>query len=322
MQNLQFALEFGHKNIVIRFNDSNSFHTVGEGAPWESVPFMNAITHLMNKENPLYAVMEAGMYLHKSLPEIVDMLKNGNVGLVSHVVLEEMIEARLVRRDLEIKPGVYRLAWNGLFLTASDMPYRPYDPNESAQVAHNRDAFKLFMAFETIRKAAEQGKNIRLLTTEKLQPRVEFFHKLYGLFLAGDFTTLAAEVKKGIDKAKLYETVKHYGKRSAAAVEKGKEFAAPESLETLTGTVAAASLVGKKVQFVMGTTTLPIEWTVTDGVTVVEESVINLGDIAATMKERGVKLHVVVAEGEQPAEKKAPRKARTPRKNVPVAITE
>lgn len=329
MQTFNFNLEFGNKNVVIRFNDSNKMHVVGENAPWESIPYMNAVSHLMNVEAPLYEVMDEGLYLHHDLMTIANGMPSKNVGYATHPVVKQMVETALLRRDLELKPGIYRLKWNGLFLTAEDLPFRVYDPNESAQVGHDRDAFQLIMAFETMRKAIAGGFNIRLLTSEKLQKRVDFLKAVHALFVAGDYAGVAAKIKGGVDRKATYDTLRDYSKRSANAVTQGKGFELPETVAVIgNDAVPTPEMIGKAIHFVSNGTTLPVEYTVTEGQTDLEKSLLNVGDMVASAKARNLKIFVVskeeaAADEQAPVAAKAPRKSsRKARVNVPVEITE
>jgi hypothetical protein len=313
-------IEWGNKNALLIFDAESKKQPMkvgitksGDPVQWETEPYFNALNILMNVNHPWFKVMEEGLYLHQTLEEIMEGTKNENCGYMSHNQLTAMVTSTMIRRDLDILPGIYRLKWNGMFFTAADMPYQPYDQAEANWVKHNREAVQLVLALENLRKSAQLGQNVRLFWSEKMQPRANQVALNYGDYLNGNFEAINERIQKGIAAAIAWRQLANNSNRVDKAREDGKELPKlSDSFRLVEGEIVPSELVGKTIQFVNNGTTSPAQWTVTQDTDDLQGRQISLDVINATLAQnKGMKIGVV---GDEPVTPKRPASKR--RKNA------
>jgi hypothetical protein len=280
-----FTLEFGHKNVLVRFSQDEKVKVHVVDQPFKSKSIANALTAMMIG---YYPVQEDGLYMHKTLEEVYQSLGDKNVGYATGKKLVEMVASGLVSRNKEVSPiGIYRLLWDGFRLSAAELVYREYADDEPMYASHDRKARAMIENLEWLKRAFAMGVNVRLLYTEA--DEVLFAEKMeqYQLFIAGDLEGLKARVNEGVANAQTYNTMKHYVNLAEKAAGKNTPFEIKKDFVvcTLDGQeLEPSALIGETIQFAMGMTVMNKPY-------IVDEA--NLSSVIATLKARNLK--VVIA---------------------------
>jgi len=292
MYQINFTLEFGHKNVLVKFNADGhapEWKFGLNGRSFESVAFCNAIGEMINVSSPKFKVVSPGLYLHAALSEVREGPQNDNVGYALSPQVEELLAAHeLTYRDGVLPNELYRVRFDGLVkVFVSLLSVKDYVDGEPDYERHNRAAYALIKNLEALRKADARKVNIRLFYTEKDSGRFDLLKVQWDLFLAGKFDELADNIAKGVAGAQAYNSMVHYDRISKKATEKGMPFAAKAGIvvtEFGGESVDVQELVGRAIQFVYRSQLLNTRYTVTDE---------NLNSILSTIKARGYQVAFV-----------------------------
>jgi len=329
MENNNLKLIFGSNKVEIILNDATDAKWIAITEGWESKTYARALVAIMTG---YYPVSRLGVYLHKSLEEILASPdKDDNCGYALGKMLKEMIEAKEVSytKAEEIVDGdTYRIRFDGLFaIYASHVPYVDRIEGEYDYVAHNRAAILLVRTLAKIERARLLGRNIRLVYNNDdavffTHPEKGFAHK-YELFMNGDMEAFNSILNAQIAEKKTYQTLRAFEAREKKATEEGKELPARKlgewkPMDVLGNVVTEADLVGQVIQFVLGNTTLVKQWIVTEDTNDVSAGLISAESAIHTTHARRAKIMFVG----NPAPAEKPRKSGSKRRiNVPVAVS-
>jgi hypothetical protein len=306
--NANFTLDFGNKNLYVIFNAQAKEDKVApvkiglQGQSFKSASFANALLTVMNQNEPRYAVTGPGMYLHQTLDDIALGLGTQNGGyLLTAAAREAIQEGKLTYRNELQEGSLYRVRYEGglglPYISAVVVTERV--EGESDYADHNRHAYYLIDNLEKMRKAETKGINIQLFWTEKEAPLFEFLAEVWDLFVKKDFDAIAEKSRNGINKQKVYKTLKVYAAIAKKASDSGSPLTAPEGYMVITTegeTMDPNELVGKTIRLVASGLVLPFEHDVTE---------LNVAEIARAIKAQGLKVLFV---SDAPAVSK-PRKA-------------
>jgi hypothetical protein len=317
MANINFTLEFGNKNVLVKFNPDPRAKEVKiglNGESYKSVAFCNAIGEVINVAKPNFKVREAGMYLHKTLAEAREGFEDNNVGYVLSSTLEGLLASHEITYQNEMLPNeLYRVRFDGLAkVFVSLLTRHSYAEGEATWVRHDRNAYDLVKNLETLRKAETLKANIRLFYAEKEAARFTLLQTQWGMFLAGKFDELAENIQTGIDGASAFNTLRDYENLAKKRTEEGKPFVAKAGRTVMVfggEQIDENALVGQTIQFVARGKALSTEYPVTAE---------NLSSITSTIKARGYQVAFVAPKDEvtelviEPVTPKARKSIRKP----------
>ena len=309
--NVKFALKFAAHKMEVVFNPAENAQWVtfgGNGKSWQSAQFCNAIGERINVKSHRYILgNEPGLYLSKTFAEVYDGLAHlDNFGYAVSDVVKTLLDKGEVSYRNEVLPHkIYGFGYDGMTAFAHMLNPRTYEEGEPDFRDHVRNAYDLVRNLEDLRKAEEKGINIRLIYTDRQQPRFDLMAEQWNLFLEEKYDELANNIQDhvlaGAEK-KAFRT----GERDAAkALEAGRVIG-------LTGINQDGelcdlnSVVGHSINFIAkdakrGWLVLPL---------VVAVTAENVNAVASTLKRKGYRFQVTSEEVTEVAINSKERKAR------------